>query len=196
MGATNAASRGGHRALAIPQSFLHTRSNTPSDASPACDWLALLAVLCGRWGRRGGGGRRRTWASATPSPLQALTRRFLAPSPGASERALCGARACVAAAAILLAGPPSRACLPGPRSACVSLPASPPASLLTRLMPVWNTQASAHHTERERAEGTSRCGSQRYCWHPAVPHIYPSERVCKCACGRCDAGPEPRPAGA
>ena len=29
----NAASRGGHRALAIPQSFLHT----PSDANPACD---------------------------------------------------------------------------------------------------------------------------------------------------------------
>ena len=33
MGATNAASRGGHRALAIPQSFLHT----PSDANPACE---------------------------------------------------------------------------------------------------------------------------------------------------------------
>ena len=35
MGATsnNAAARGGHRALAIPQSFLHT----PSDANPACD---------------------------------------------------------------------------------------------------------------------------------------------------------------
>ena len=33
MRATNAASRGGHRALAIPQSFLHT----PSDANPACE---------------------------------------------------------------------------------------------------------------------------------------------------------------
>ena len=41
MGATNAASRGGHRALAIPQSFLHT----PSDANPACDspgWVILI----------------------------------------------------------------------------------------------------------------------------------------------------------
>ena len=35
MRATNAASRGVHRALAIPQSFLRTRSSTPSDANPA-----------------------------------------------------------------------------------------------------------------------------------------------------------------
>ena len=41
MGATNAASRGGHRALAIPQSFLHT----PSDANPACDTIKRRGIL-------------------------------------------------------------------------------------------------------------------------------------------------------
>ena len=36
MRATNAVSRGGHRTLAIPQSFLHT----PGDSNPACDTQA------------------------------------------------------------------------------------------------------------------------------------------------------------
>ena len=43
MRATNAASRGGHRALAIPQSFLRT----PSDANPACDISVHLMVVFG-----------------------------------------------------------------------------------------------------------------------------------------------------
>ena len=45
----NAASRGSHRALAIPQSFLHT----PSDANPACDDPLVLYLEKGtvheRW---------------------------------------------------------------------------------------------------------------------------------------------------
>ena len=42
MGAKIAASRDGHRALAIPQSFLHT----PSDSNPACESLMSECVMC------------------------------------------------------------------------------------------------------------------------------------------------------
>ena len=48
MGATNAASRGGHRALAIPQSFLHT----PSDSNPACDGERHSQARGKRWLQR------------------------------------------------------------------------------------------------------------------------------------------------
>ena len=63
MGATNAASRGGHRALAIPQSFLNTRSSTPSDPNPACDSESARSRRVRSGKMTGAGLRSVAWAS-------------------------------------------------------------------------------------------------------------------------------------